>query len=86
VVGRVHGLAHLADPAGDAGRRLVVDDAHGLDVAAVSAVSRSCTTAGSTPWRQSPGTTSTSRPSERAMCSHRTAKCPVSKHSTLSPG
>ena len=51
-----------------------------------SAASFSWTWPAWTPWRQSPGTRSTSRPSLAAICDHRVAKCPVSKASTRSPG
>ncbi len=44
------------------------------------------TLSGSTPWRQSPGTQSTSRPSRSAIAFHSVAKWPVSKASTRSPG
>jgi hypothetical protein len=86
VVGRVHGLAHLADPAGDAGRGLVVDDAHGLDarlgvggqpllhhgrVDAVAPVA---------------GHDLDVEAQRAAMCSHSLAKCPVSKNRTCRRG
>ena len=51
-----------------------------------SADSRSSTTSGSTPCRQSPGTRSTSSPSEPAIACHSIAKWPVSNASTRSPG
>ena len=41
---------------------------------------------GSTPWRQSPGITSTSRPSREATLLQSVANWPVSAISTLSPG
>jgi hypothetical protein len=52
----------------------------------VSARSRCSTSAGSTPCRQSPGTKSTTRPNALAIPCQSVAKCPVSKHSTRSPG
>ncbi len=51
-----------------------------------SAASLSWTWPAWTPWRQSPGTTSTSRPSFLAICDHKVAKWPASKASTRSPG
>ena len=51
-----------------------------------SAVRRASSAAGSTPWRQSPGTKSTSSPCRLAMTCHRLAKWPVSNASTRSPG
>ena len=51
-----------------------------------SSASFASTTAGSTPWRQSPGTKSTSSPRRIAMFFQRVAKCPVSNIRTLSPG
>ncbi len=51
-----------------------------------SAVRRASSSAGSTPWRQSPGTNSTAIPCFFAMTCHRLAKWPVSNASTLSPG
>ncbi len=53
---------------------------------ALSSLSFSSTIAGSTPWRQSPSTQITSRPSCSAIFFHKVAKCPVSNVSTLSPG
>src|SRR6266704_1749545 len=42
--------------------------------------------AGSAPWRQSPGMKSTSMPKRPAICRHNVAKWPVSTIRTLSPG
>ena len=50
-----------------------------------SSASLASTRAGSTPWRQSPGTNSTSIPQRAAICRHRVAKWPVSNISTRSP-
>ena len=58
--------ADLGDPAGHAGRGLVVDDADGLDlVGGVGGAAAPRSRSGSAPWRQSPGTNSTSRPEPR---------------------
>src|SRR6476661_8555958 len=51
-----------------------------------SSASLSNTTAGSTPWRQSPATKSTCSPMRVAMSFHSVAKWPVSNIRTLSPG
>ena len=50
-----------------------------------SSASAAPTRSGSTPWRQSPGSSSTSSPRRRAISHHRLAKCPVSAISTRSP-
>src|SRR5262245_7756162 len=52
----------------------------------LSSSSFASTCAGSTPWRQSPGTNTGSRARRFAMLSHSVAKCPVSNISTRSPG
>src|SRR5512134_2316728 len=52
----------------------------------LSSASFASTCAGSTPWRQSPGTNTGSRPRRFAMLSHRVAKWPVSNINTRSPG
>ena len=51
-----------------------------------SAARVASTCSGSTPWRQSPGSSSISSPSRLAMAHQRLAKCPVSTISTRSPG
>ncbi len=51
-----------------------------------SSASRAATASGSTPWRQSPGITSTCKPSRVASRTHRLENCPVSAISTRSPG
>ena len=51
-----------------------------------SSASRASIRAGSAPVRQSPSSTSTSRPSRRAIVDHSVEKCPVSHISTASPG
>jgi hypothetical protein len=51
-----------------------------------SARSMAAAVSGSAPWRQSPGTQATSRPSRSAIARHSVAKWPVSKASTRSPG
>jgi hypothetical protein len=51
-----------------------------------SAARRSWTRSGSTPCRQLPGTSSTSRPRARAIWAQRPAKWPLSNASTRSPG
>ena len=58
---------HLGDAARDAGRGLVVDDHDGADRrGAVGREALAHDRSGSTPWRQSPGTNSTSRPRRSA--------------------
>ena len=71
----------------DAGRGLVVHDAHRLDARApCPRASRASIAAGSAPWRQSPAMNSGARPSFVAIFCHSVAKWPVSNISTLSPG
>ena len=54
--------------------------------ARVSGSSASAIRSGSAPWRQSPSSHTTSRPSLVAIARQSVAKCPVSDAITLSPG
>src|ERR1700716_1617953 len=57
-----------------------------LMACAESCASLASISAGSAPWRQSPGMKSTSMPQRAAICRHSVAKWPVSTIRTLSPG
>jgi hypothetical protein len=54
--------------------------------ARTSSSSASAIRSGSAPWRQSPSSQTTFRPSRSAISRQSVAKCPVSNAITLSPG